>query len=77
MGPWLMGVADLGLGWGQAWCAAGGGGRGGAYGALRVHTPLFRVRWRGVGQPGVQQAAFDGLLHTRQGYWGGGRLGRH
>ena len=47
MGPWLMGVADLGLGWGQAWCAAGrlwrpaahqaGGGGGGAYGALRVH----------------------------------------
>ena len=44
---------------------------GGAYGALRVHTPLFRVRWRGVGQPGVQQAAFGGLLHTRRGRAGG------
>ena len=40
----------------------------------RVHTPLLRVLWRGVGQPGIQQTAFGGLLHTRWGYWGGGRL---
>ena len=57
MGPWLMGVADLGLGWGQAWCAAG-----------RLWRPAAHQAGEGGGAP----MAPLGFIHPYLGFSGPG-----